>query len=1397
MVLNFDSLSRYEIPKMTLCYANSRYLDLEDDVWDFGVEQSGTTTTWARNKTYSKGQKVIYNDRICQSLIPSNIYEPNTTGTVLTRVIGEIVDKDNEELVINFNQTSTLSFRAYKVDSHNDDLQNKIAKRVYDNLKNRKSIFVEGIGFFIITEVKSEYKDGQYYKDVEATSAEIEIENKMIPYIGEGRDETGAIQAMSGTFAFRDLLTQLMTATPKWTIGYIDNKVSALYRTFDDVSTDTNILSFMLEDMQEAYECVFVFDIINRVVNVYAQSNYINNTNIHLTTDDLINTLTVEEKSDDIYTVLEVDCDDELIAFNAINPTYDSRLYDFTYYLDEMSPSLRTKVINYQNYIKNQMKPGQTNNFYYYATQKWMAFNNQMMAQCEKDKADIEYNMYMEVYANLGATNSTSKLERNNDDLEEQLRAVDASYAVANNDSYYNNKRMMTVGDIASTRSAINDMAAQAMADGVSASSSVNSYKNQVATWTSCMENVSAPFKAGDGTTYKGGYFTEAEFEELSDYISEGKYSDSYVIYTDGMNWIDKCNQLIEVYNRAREQMDRVSMPVFELNIDAEDFVFEEKFEEFTSQLGVGKFVHIEIENNVNAFPSWTFGTEYSVGDRVRYNEVAYRCIQAHTSSSGQNPASQRTLWEVDDVDIADMFLNQITVNYYDNSLKMRFGSRYSKMDNKSLFDETLGKINKAANSVSYMTGAYDLIAGNYNDMAEKLQNSRNLSMKDALNSKGQEIVINEYGFTGRKLYDKNADVVNYNTGRKYGSRDGVYDNRQVKLVNNLLAFTSDGWENCDVAIGELKVQQLKKAVDSNGDTDTEERNVYGINAKYIVGDMIIGNGLRIYDNKGRLMFGVNEATGTNGGNIDLMVHGADDDGNPITYGLSQTLAGTVFYDSAGKTSVINGDKITTGHIKVIGGSSDYNNWSTNAQYTIGDMINYGGTVYECIKAHRSSGTNSPVSNTASTYWKVAEGAGLDIGNGEGIEGELSGDNIASGAISDRHITEINGGKITAHSLDVNEVSTGTIDADTINVQNISADNIVTGVLKCETYSGPKNSEYHYSSNGVSGVTLGGNIDCNDGLTIRGLNAEWITVGKLKANQIDADQITADHIRAGEVTSDKLTLYGAMDVYAEKGGNIGGSFGYYGGNTGTASTDGMSMSARGGNHVTVTNGGAVLDGGSYAQIAGTRIVFNGTVNSFALDGTISGGTASFNTYENLPSTNLSGYATRTWVSSNFAEIDSDGAVDKSNALYYAYSSGRYLYGDGETIYSYFANQSDRRVKCDINYENIPDIIDQIRPVTFVFSERDDNKTHIGLIAQDVEQVLKDNAMDDYGIVYKFKDEFDEAGIWYKRDSYAIRYNEFVPLLIDKCQKQQKQIDEQQNKINDLEERLARLEALIN
>lgn len=45
-------------------------------------------------------------------------------------------------------------------------------------------------------------------------------------------------------------------------------------------------------------------------------------------------------------------------------------------------------------------------------------------------------------------------------------------------------------------------------------------------------------------------------------------------------------------------------------------------------------------------YPIWDGnGTVYSVGDRVLYNSILYKCLQAHTSQSTWNPADAPSLW--------------------------------------------------------------------------------------------------------------------------------------------------------------------------------------------------------------------------------------------------------------------------------------------------------------------------------------------------------------------------------------------------------------------------------------------------------------------------------------------------------------------------------------------------------------------------------------------------------------------------------------------------------------------------------------------------------------------------------------------------------------------------------
>lgn len=44
-------------------------------------------------------------------------------------------------------------------------------------------------------------------------------------------------------------------------------------------------------------------------------------------------------------------------------------------------------------------------------------------------------------------------------------------------------------------------------------------------------------------------------------------------------------------------------------------------------------------------FPAWGVGAAYEVGQRIRYEDVLYRCEQAHTSQTGWEPPTVRALW--------------------------------------------------------------------------------------------------------------------------------------------------------------------------------------------------------------------------------------------------------------------------------------------------------------------------------------------------------------------------------------------------------------------------------------------------------------------------------------------------------------------------------------------------------------------------------------------------------------------------------------------------------------------------------------------------------------------------------------------------------------------------------
>lgn len=681
MIVKFDSLSRLEIPKFYVCSPGS----------------------------------------VC-------------SNGMLSNVIGILSDTCDEELVLNFNSISELNFRVYKTARESAEDTEYIYK-LYKSLQNRRMIFLDDIGYFVITNVEEGFSEGKSYKDIHAESCEKEIQNKMLPYIS------------NGTYKFIDLFETVVSSTPLWTIGHVDTSVDDRYRTFEDVSTELNCLSFMLDDIQNAYECIICFDCVNRVISVYDQSTYVEQTNIHITKNDVINSIDISEKSDDLYTAITVSGDDNL-NISPVNPLGTNVIYNFDYYIDWMSDELREKVISWKEVTSSAEDEYYRLNLDYYNK-----LTEKSNLDLELSKLGVQLTMYQRCRDNIVAEADTLNVSGYNEViLENGGAAIDMMPEISD-----------TINNIDALISTVNSE----ISDANEAIEDINSYMNDIYERIVSIRNTISIDNYFVTTSY--GVKDTHLLDELMNYVYEGSYTDEYIAVTDIMTYSEKFMQMKTLYDRAVAQLCRISQPLQEFTIDVENFVFIKEFEEWSSQLKTGCLINVELDTD----------------------------------------------------DVAMLFLSTITINYEDKSLNLTFGNRFNKFDTKSLFDKVLGNIQKSANTINYLKEAiYPIKNGEFNSMKEAIENSRTLTKNSVLSSTNEEVVIDDTGYTGRKLVN------------------GEYDPHQVKLTGTNLVFTDDAWETCKVALGRL----------ISGDGES----VYGLNAEAIIGNIIIGEELHIKDKYGR-----------------------------------------------------------------------------------------------------------------------------------------------------------------------------------------------------------------------------------------------------------------------------------------------------------------------------------------------------------------------------------------------------------------------------------------------------------------------------------------------------------------------------------------------------------------
>ena len=176
-------------------------------------------------------------------------------------------------------------------------------------------------------------------------------------YSIEKRLETKKFFLEEGTFNFWNpaspddtVLQRIVEVAPGWSVGYVSPSLVGRYRTFDQY--DDYLLQFVYNTAPEMYRCFFVFEPYNKTINVYDADEERVNLPIYLDFDNLVETVGVSEISDELVTAIRPYGADELSIYD-INPIGTNWMYDLSYFISngDIPSSLAEKWESWQRSI--------------------------------------------------------------------------------------------------------------------------------------------------------------------------------------------------------------------------------------------------------------------------------------------------------------------------------------------------------------------------------------------------------------------------------------------------------------------------------------------------------------------------------------------------------------------------------------------------------------------------------------------------------------------------------------------------------------------------------------------------------------------------------------------------------------------------------------------------------------------------------------------------------------------------------------------------------------------------------------------------------------------------------------------------------------------------------------
>lgn len=446
----------------------------------------------------------------------------------------------------------------------------------YDDIIGRNLIRIQqnGVdtGYFEIQNVSTENDGIKEIKHVQCYSSEIKFINKHI-YFTEG-----VLKLKNDVTPSEGILNVVVAKSPSWSIGHIDNELLNLERYFD--ITDTNVYDFLINTVQQTYECVFVFDTINKTINAYTFANFGANSPVIVSLDNIVESASIEMVTNEIVTRLHLygENDVSVRGVNYGNDFIDN--FEFFKTTDFMTQSLIDALDNYTTLVN----ANQAN----YTT---------LLSE-------------LSTYETQLVTESTTM-----DILRGELTSLQAtkSYleAIGESTSEIRGEISDKQSEIASQQNVIDSL-----------ENLINATNNSIDALIDLLDI--------------NNNLTEAQLMELDNFIIEDTYQDSAFIVTDSFTYSEIAEVEQKLLTQGGNVLQRVSYPRYRISVNVIDFLKCVEFASWWDKLYIGDKIRVAINQNFTTEVRVTGYThdwdnnklEITLGDKYEIDDANIRLVE-------------------------------------------------------------------------------------------------------------------------------------------------------------------------------------------------------------------------------------------------------------------------------------------------------------------------------------------------------------------------------------------------------------------------------------------------------------------------------------------------------------------------------------------------------------------------------------------------------------------------------------------------------------------------------------------------------------------------------------------------------------------------------------------------